>query len=77
MAKDITLNEIGDTLAFIVERMATKDDIAELRRDLKGEIFSLQQQVTSIETQLRDMRHTKLHARAADLEEEVFGKPRD
>ena len=28
------------------------------------------------QTQLRDMKHTKLHSRVADLEEEVFGKVR-
>jgi hypothetical protein len=33
--------------------------------------------VNSIETEIRSMKHTKLHARVADLEEEVFGTARD
>lgn len=32
--------------------------------------------LSAIETQLRDMKHTKLQSRVADLEEEVFGKVR-
>jgi hypothetical protein len=32
--------------------------------------------VTSIETVIRSMKHAKLEARVADLEEEVFGKAR-
>jgi hypothetical protein len=32
--------------------------------------------VTGIETELRGMKHTKLQARVADLEEEVFGETR-
>ena len=56
--------------------MATKEDIAEVLRELKGDIVSVWEQVASIETQLRDMKHTKLHARVADLEEKVFGAVR-
>ena len=42
----------------------------------KDHIIALHTQVNSIETQLRDMKHTKLHARVADLEEKVFGAVR-
>jgi hypothetical protein len=41
--------EIRDTLAFIVERMATKDDIANLRAEM-NEGFA------SIRTEIRDIR---------------------
>jgi hypothetical protein len=34
-------------------------------------------QVNAIETHLRSVQHTKLHARVADLEEKVFGAMRD
>ena len=37
---------------------------------------AVSEQVASIETQLRDMKHTKLQARVADLEEKVFGTAR-
>ena len=90
MAKETTLNEIGEMLAkqgkeihdltetvgFVVKHMATKDDVAEVRRELKGDIVRVSEQVASIETQLRDMRHVKLHSRVADLEEKVFGAAR-
>ena len=57
---------------------AVAEDIGDIRDKMatKGQIITLHTQVTSIETQLRDMKHTKLHARVADLEEKVFGVPR-
>ena len=70
------IQDLTETLGFVVKQMATKDDIADLRRELKGDIVVVAQQGNSIETQLRDMRHTKLQSRVADLEEEVFGKTR-
>jgi phosphoenolpyruvate-protein kinase (PTS system EI component) len=70
------IQDLTETLRFVVKQMATKDDIADLRREFKGDIVAVAQQVNSIETQLRDMRHTKLQSRVADLEEEVFGKTR-
>ena len=42
----------------------------------KDQIIALHTQVNSVETELRDMKHTKLHARVADLEEKVFGETR-
>ena len=63
MAKETTLNEIGEMLAHVVKHMATKD-----------QIIALHTQVNSVETQLRGMHHVKLQSRVADLEEEVFGK---
>lgn len=84
MAKETTLNEIGTMMEHVVKHMATKDDLAELRTELKGDIMAtkvtvmeIQTQVNSIETQIRGMRHGKLENRVADLEEEVFGKVRD
>ena len=78
MAKNATLNEIGEMLAHVVEHMATKEDIATLRGEMarKHQIVALHTQVTSIETQLRDMKHTKLQSRVADIEERVFGEAR-
>ena len=76
MAKKMTLAELGQMVEHVVKHMATKDDIADLRRELKGDIVNVAQQVNSIETQLRDMKHTKLQSRVADLEEKVFGEAR-
>jgi hypothetical protein len=70
------IRDLTESVAFVVKHMATKDDIADVRRELKGDIVRVSEQVASIETQLRDMKHTKLHARVADLEEKVFGAAR-
>ena len=70
------IRDLTESVAHVVKHMATKDDIADVRRELKGDIVRVSEQVASIETQLRDMKHTKLHARVADLEEKAFGQPR-
>ena len=70
------IKDLTESVGFVVKHMATKDDIADVRRELKGDIVRVSEQAASIETQLRDMRHVKLQSRVADLEEEVFGKSR-
>jgi hypothetical protein len=52
MARKTTLNEIGEMLAHVVKHMATKDDIAEVRKDMatKEQLVALHTQVNSIET---------------------------
>jgi predicted nucleic acid-binding Zn-ribbon protein len=67
------LKEHGDMLEHVVEHMATKEDIAELRHELKGDIASVQTQANAIE---RHLRETKTETRLADLEEKVFGASR-
>src|SRR5262245_37478862 len=69
--KDI--KDLTESVAFVVKHMATKDDIASLRTELKGDIAALHTQVNSIERQLRDT-HTEV--RLGNLEEKVFGAPR-
>jgi hypothetical protein len=73
VAKKTTLNEIGEMLAHLVKHMATKEDLADLRRHLKGDFLGVQTQVSSIEQQLRE---TKTEVRLGALEEKVFGAPR-
>ena len=73
MAKKTTLNELGDMLAHVVKHMATKDNIADLKHELKGDIARVQEQVNSIEAQLRE---TKIEVRLGNLEDKVFGAPR-
>ncbi len=72
MAKK-TLDQKIDALTSIVEKgfAAVADDISKLAT--KDQIIALHTQVNSIETELRGMKHVKLQARVADLEEEVFG----
>ena len=78
MPKKTTIDELGQMLAHVVEHMATKEDVADIRKDMvtKEQIVALHTQVNSIETQLRGMKHVKLQSRVADLEEEVFGVSR-
>jgi hypothetical protein len=75
MAKKITLKEVGDMLAHVVKHMTTKEDIADVRRDMatKDQIIALETQVNSIERQLRE---TRIEVRLGNLEEKVFGAPR-
>jgi len=46
------------------------------KRDMatKDQVIALHTQVNSIETQIRGMKHVKLEARVAELEEEAFGE---
>jgi phage-related tail fiber protein len=62
--------EQGYMLEHVVKHMATKEDLAELRHELKGDIASVQTQANSIERQLRE---TKTEVRLSNLEEKVFG----
>ena len=73
MPKKTTLAEIADMLTHVVKHMATKDDIAELRIEIKGDIARVHEQVNSIETELKLGRY---ETRLGHLEEKVFGAPR-
>ena len=73
MTKKTTLEELGGMLAQVVKHMPTKEDIADLKHELKGDIARVQGQVNSIETQLR---HGRYELRLGNLEEKVFGAPR-
>ena len=75
MAKKMTLKELGQMLVHVIKHMATKEDIAEVRRDMatRDQVVVLHTQVNSIETQLRGMQYVKMQSRVIDLEEKVFG----
>lgn len=60
-AKRTTLKEVGETLAFIVDRMATKDDLKNFETkydiaDLKG-TMATKADVKSISDELGSIRH--------------------
>jgi hypothetical protein len=60
---------------------ALADDIGDIKHEMrekatKQQIVALHGQVNAIETGLRGMKRDKLVTRVADLEEEVFGRPR-
>jgi len=51
--KETTLNELGEMLAHVVERMATKDDFAAL----STQIASIENDLKSIRRDLSELRH--------------------
>jgi chromosome segregation ATPase len=65
-SKKTTLKELGDMLGHVVKHMATKDDIANIKIELKGDIASLGGQLTSIERELK-----AIHRDLDDLSEKV------
>lgn len=87
MAKNITLRDIAsmitkqskevkdltDSVGYIVKHMATKDDVADLKIEIKGDIARVQEQVNSIEAELK---YGRYETRLGNLEQKVFGTPR-
>jgi hypothetical protein len=78
MAKKTTLKDLNkkiDALTTIVEKgfAAAKDDMAYVKHELKGDIARVQEQVNSIEAELKS---TRVESRLGDLETKVFGAPR-
>src|ERR1043166_6714514 len=67
------IQDLTESLSFVVKHMATKEDLAELKAELKGDIAGVQTQVNSVERQLRE---TRTEIRLGDLEEKVFGQAR-
>ena len=57
-AKETTIEELGEMLAHVVANMATRDDIAAVRRDMatKDDIAKLSEQLASIERELKSVR---------------------
>ena len=58
MTKKTTLKELGEMLAHVVERMATKEDIIDLRKTMatRNDIANLGGQLTSVERELKSIR---------------------
>jgi chromosome segregation ATPase len=74
---DRRLDKIDDRTGKLDTRMeksfaAAKDDITDLKHELKGDIAGVQEQVNSIESELKSMR---VESRLGDLETKVFGAP--
>ncbi len=57
MAKRTTLNELGEMMSFVVENMATKHDIADVRQDIAGireELVSIKARLKELEAAVKD-----------------------
>src|SRR5262245_1612300 len=70
MAKETTLNEIGEMLSYVVEHMATKDDVATLRTEMKSDILRVEERIASIEGELKSIRRD-LNQLANDIDDLV------
>jgi hypothetical protein len=67
------IRDLSASVAHVVKHMATKDDIADLKIELKGDIARVQEQVNSIEAELK---YGRYETRLGKLEDKVFGAPR-
>jgi Na+/phosphate symporter len=66
--------EIRDLTAIIGKGFAAiATDIADMRTELKGDVARVQEQVNSIEAELK---YGRYETRLGKLEEKVFGAPR-
>ena len=74
MSKKTTLKEVGETLAFIVEMMATKDDTATLQKTLDEHTRDLNIIKDDVKTNLD--KRLQLEVRVTNVEKKVFGAPR-
>jgi hypothetical protein len=68
MTKKTTLKEVGEMLGFVVKRMATKDDIADLRKEM-----ATKEDLAAVETRL-DRRIEKLDTKLTKFEEHEIDK---
>src|SRR5437762_1487667 len=54
-AKETTLQDLGEMLTHVVKHIATKDDVATLRTELKSDIAKIGEQVTGIEREVQSI----------------------
>ena len=56
--KETTLKEVGEMLAYVVEHMATKEDIADIRREMatKEELGATNKELKSFRQEFNDFR---------------------
>jgi len=50
-AKKTTLEELGEMLAHVVKHMATKEDIADVRREMTTNLEKLETKLTAFQTE--------------------------
>jgi predicted RNase H-like nuclease (RuvC/YqgF family) len=55
MAKKTTLDEVGSMLTHVVKHMATKEDVAELKTELKPDIAGIKSELRDIKARLKEI----------------------
>ena len=70
-AKETTLTEIGEMLTHVVEHMATKDDVADIKTEMMEQFEHVDKQFHALDGRLRDMANeiAVIHRRVERLEE--------
>ena len=83
--KKVTLNTIGtmlqkqgreihdltESMSFVIKKMATKEDVLELKHELKGDILGVREQVNSIEQEHLGIKYVRLENLVEKIEEKV------
>ena len=69
-AMDNNTKDILEAVIFIKDRMATKDDIAELRTELKGDITLLRKEFVEFRTETRE-NFTELRVEIRDIRQRL------
>jgi len=67
--KGVTLDEISEMLGFVVEHMATKEEVAELREDIievKGDVAEIKKDVSIVKSDLLVL-HTQVNGIESDI----------
>ena len=66
MNKEVTLNELGEMLSHVVTHMATKEDLADLRTELKADIADLRSELGEVKIEMSEVKSLAM-ATASEL----------
>jgi predicted RNase H-like nuclease (RuvC/YqgF family) len=71
MTKETTLKEVGEMLTHVVEHMATKEDVADIKTEMMEQFEHVEKQFHALDDRLRDMASeiAVIHRRVEWLEE--------
>ena len=71
MAKGTMLNEVGEMLAHVVEHMATKEEVADVKTEMMEQFEHGEKQFHALDARLRDIARAiaVIHRRVERLEE--------
>jgi hypothetical protein len=70
-AKETTLNEVGEMLTHVVEHMATKGEVADIKTEMMEQFEHVEKQFHALDGRLRDIASeiALIHCRVERLEE--------
>jgi predicted nuclease with TOPRIM domain len=76
-AKETTLTEIGEMLTHVVEHMATKEEVADIKTEMMEQFEHVDKQFHALDGRLRDMANeiAVIHRRVERLEELARAMP--